>query len=82
MREWVEPFMTDKVPFLKKLLIKLWGYAYAFTVKAKSNTSKKENFYYAFCDEHGYYVTYPKGFDYELRCPICERKGWINWEGE
>jgi hypothetical protein len=53
------------IPLKKKLIIKLLGESFAFTI---NNTP----FYYGHCQRHGYFISYLQGYKRYLRCPECE----------
>jgi len=56
--------MVKNVSLGLKLKVLLFG-------KARVFERNGLQYYLAKCKKHGYYITYPQGYQRELRCPIC-----------
>jgi hypothetical protein len=77
VHEYSRLVKEEEIPLRKRLRIRIlhkFGFhderAEAFT---KDIGSGPIQFFYGFCDTHGYYVDYPHGYKHELRCPECEK---------
>jgi hypothetical protein len=78
MIEYERLVKPEELTFWQRFKARFWGRTYAFSIPSQSEETKGElcNFYYAYCEKHGYFVSYEHGFEKEMHCPECVEE-WL-----
>lgn len=67
--------MVSDVSLFKRIVIRIFGHIY-LEHRLYEGWTESLPFYLAKCSKHGYYESYPHGYEQELRCPKCLEESW------
>ncbi len=72
--KYVRLVREEEIPWYKRIFIRILNSFGFYGIKAYKDNIQKNSieYYYGYCEEHGYFINSPQGIERNLHCPLCK----------